>query len=149
MARWGLIIERMQGVGNSAAWEHRVVKHCDGTREQAMEALQALAMRYAASHKRARLYRSDDGFVLVVFGWLGDRDYRFSVAELVWSSELLAEPEPEPEPEPKPEPQDAGPPQGAFPLPRPPRPAPPPEPEPPWDADVPDRPSWLGRDDLP
>jgi hypothetical protein len=142
---WGLIVEQMRGVGDARVWEHQVVAHVDGTREQAMEALRGLAMRRAADRKRARLYRSDDGYVLVVLGWARDRDTRFSIAELVWSSEPVRQPEPDVVPEP----QDAAPVQGSFPLPRPPGPAPPPEPDRPWDADVPDRPSWLGRDDLP
>ncbi|MCQ4045053.1 hypothetical protein ACFOSC_31285 [Streptantibioticus rubrisoli] len=40
--------------------------------------------------------------------------------------------------------------QAVLPPPEPARPAPPPaDPDRLWDADVPERPSWLGRDDLP
>ncbi|MEK8142019.1 hypothetical protein NKH18_03370 [Streptomyces sp. M10(2022)] len=145
MPKWGLMVEQNLGYGRQQRmWSAGVMDHVDGTREEALAALRQRAERFVPVHpanpKRRALYRSDDGFLLVIDGVWQSFHLRFSVAELLYDS---AAPEPEnvqdavPDPEP-------GPVRKAVPRVR----KPPPEPPRAWDADVPDVPSWLGREDL-
>ncbi|OKJ93497.1 hypothetical protein AMK26_33965 [Streptomyces sp. CB03234] len=150
MPTWGLLVEQNTGHGSQRRmWSAGVMGHVDGSREEAMAALRRRAETYQPVHpsrpRRRRLYRCDDGFLLVLEGAWQDFHSRFSLIELLSDSSAAAlapasgsekprdaTPEPEPEPEPHPEPA----------------PEPAPEPERPWDADVPEVPSWLGRRDL-
>ncbi|MFE7483768.1 hypothetical protein [Streptomyces sp. NPDC057552] len=147
MPRWGLLVEQNLGFGGQRrVWSGSVLDHVDGTREKALEILRQRAEAYRPVHptspKRRRLYRERDGFVLVLDGAMQSFHCRFTVVEQLYDS---AAPEPEPVPPAVPEPE----PEAVRPPPRPVRRRPePPPPEPPraWDADVPEVPSWLGRD---
>ncbi len=147
MPRWGLVVEQNLGFGGQRRmWTADVLGHVDGTREEALEALRVRAETYAPTHpfspRRRRIYREQDGFLLVLDGSWQSFHCRFTVAEQLLDS---AAPEPssplEPAPEEEPEPSAPDPVR---------RRTPPPPPEPPkaWDADVPEVPSWFGREDL-
>lgn len=90
-ARWGLIVEETEGVGNGRTTTTNVLEEVTGTREQAMTRLQALARSHQPSHpsnaSRTRLYRTDDGYLLVSEGAMRNYGCRFSVAELLYDSE--------------------------------------------------------------
>ncbi|GAA0394880.1 hypothetical protein [Streptomyces luteireticuli] len=134
MATWGLIVESTVGTGDHKHTEARVLAQVKGERETALARLEVLARRYSPehplNHKRRRLHRSTDGFLLVVDGSWQSHAARFTVAELIEDSAWPAEPD-----EPKP-----------MSIPAPPVPQPSDE----RDADgVPLRPAWLGRADLP
>ncbi|MFF5564162.1 hypothetical protein ACFY7Z_18960 [Streptomyces sp. NPDC012623] len=142
--RWGLIVEQNLGFGSQKrVWAPHVLDHVDGTREEAMAELLGRARRFSPMHpanpKRTRLYADGDGCLLVVEGVWQEFHCRFTVAELLYDSDP-----PPPAPAPPAEPARS------EPAPPPPAPSPPPpEPPRPWDADVPEVPTWLGRDDLP
>ncbi|MBT2453604.1 hypothetical protein [Streptomyces sp. ISL-86] len=140
MTRWGLLVEQNLGYGHGGrTWSAGVLGHVDGTRDEALAELRRRAERFEPLHpakpKRRVLYRDGDGFLLVLDGMWEAFHCRFTVAEQLYDS---AAPKPAPEPAPEPE------------LPPPPPPLPPPPPPPKaWDADVPERPEWLGRAGLP
>ncbi|MFJ8858051.1 hypothetical protein ACIRD8_06395 [Streptomyces sp. NPDC102451] len=146
MTRWGLVVEENRGYGRQAwTWSVEVVGHVEGTREEALAALRLRAERFEPFHpaepRRRELYREPDGFLLVVHGRRQPFHCRFSVAEQLYDS---AAPEPAAETaeaEVRDEPPATEP---VAPKPRTPEPGPPPS----WDAQVPEVPSWLGRDDL-
>lgn len=140
MTTWALLLERNIPKRHGLAWSVTVLGHLDGTREEALTALRARADAFDpglfAKVQRRRLYGDGDGFMLLLEtrfarAW----HYRFKLAELLEDS---APPPPPPQPEPveirKP------------PNPRSPRPPQPPAV--PQEADIPERPAWLGRDDL-
>ncbi|MFE4452801.1 hypothetical protein [Streptomyces sp. NPDC056796] len=144
MPRWGLVVEQNLGYGRQGRmWSVGVLDHVEGTREEALAVLRVRAERFEPVHpanpKRRALYREPDGFLLVVEGVWQPWHCRFTVAEQVYDSAAAEAGADEP-PAPEPEPEKAAPPA-----------APPPDPGPPpaWDAQVPEVPSWLGRDDLP
>ncbi|WP_371677803.1 hypothetical protein [Streptomyces sp. NBC_01276] len=144
MATWGLLLERNIGERQGLTWSVGVMEHVEGTREEALALLRERVDGFDPglfqAVRRRVVYREGDGFLVIVevrFGW--HRHYRFRAVEVVSDS---APPPPDPEPPSPPEP---------VPVPSRRRPAPAPQPPPPpkdWDADVPDRPAWLGRDDL-
>ncbi|MFB7198389.1 hypothetical protein [Streptomyces sp. NPDC056240] len=154
MATWGLIVEMTVGTGERKHIEASVLAHVEGTREEALAELGEWIGRYTPEHprspKRSRIFRTADGYLLVVDGAWQSFSSRFTVAELVKDS-ATPPPEPQPtpvtEPTPVPTPEDAAPPPAA----------------PPEDAavapsgptvdryadGVPVKPAWLGRTDLP
>ncbi|MFJ6614994.1 hypothetical protein ACIQPT_32510 [Streptomyces sp. NPDC091289] len=148
MPRWGLLVEQNLGLGGQRrVWSADVLGHVDGTREEALEVLRARAETFAPAHpfhpRRRRLYQAHDGFLLVLDGVVHSFHCRFTVAEQLMDS-AAPEPSPEPDPAPPAEPEPPAP----APVRRRPPPPPPPEPPKAWDADVPEVPSWLGREDL-
>ncbi|MFF4179320.1 hypothetical protein [Streptomyces sp. NPDC001750] len=161
MTTWGLIMETTVGGGERKHIETYVLAHMAGTREDALLELERRARVHTPTHpwnpKRRRLFRKDDGFLLVIDGTWQSYSTRFTVAELLEDS-AAPEPEPAREPEPAPDPEAE----------TPPAPAPAPSPaaaredarrrraEHPAEEDVaryadgvPVRPAWLGRADLP
>ncbi|MGO4461555.1 hypothetical protein AB4039_30310 [Streptomyces sp. M-16] len=144
MPTWGLILERNIGEHRGLTWSVGVLGHVEGTGEEALAALRervdAFDPGLFRKVVRRVVYREGDGFLVVVEPRFGlPHHYRFKAVEVV-SDSAPPPPEPEPLPEPRPEP---------VPVPRRGHPVPPPPPPPKaWDADVPDRPAWLGRDDL-
>ncbi|MFE9724984.1 hypothetical protein ACFYQ5_15660 [Streptomyces sp. NPDC005794] len=153
MPRWGLVVEENRGYGrHSRTWSVEVVGQVEGTREEALAALRLRAERFEPFHpaepRRRELYREADGFLLVVHGLRQPFHCRFSVAEQLYDSAA---------PEPGARQPDAPAPAREEPAPNVPAPLPPktrlrrarPGPPPDWDAQVPEVPSWLGRDDLP
>ncbi|MEU8497766.1 hypothetical protein [Streptomyces lavendulae] len=140
---WGLLLERNIGEHRGMTWSVGVMGHVEGTREEALAALRERVDGFDPglfrTVRRRVVYREGDGFLVVVevrFGW--PRHYRFQAVEVVSDS---APPPPVPEPRPEPEPAPVRPR-------RAPAPAPAPAPKE-WDAEVPEKPAWLGRDDLP
>ncbi|MFD9289509.1 hypothetical protein ACFWBV_14720 [Streptomyces sp. NPDC060030] len=143
MPRWGLVVEQNLGYGRQGRmWSVGVLDHVEGTREEALAALRIRAERFEPVHpanpKNRALYREANGFLLVVEGVWQPWHCRFTVAEQVYDSAA---------PEPVEEQPDA--PEQAEAVPRPREPGPGPGLPPAWDAQVPEVPSWLGRDDLP
>ncbi|MEU3217429.1 hypothetical protein [Streptomyces sp. NPDC006971] len=159
MTTWGLVMETTVGGGEHKHIETYVLAHMAGTREDALLELERRARVHTPAHpwnpKRRRLFRKDDGFLLVIDGTWQSYSTRFTVAELLEDSAAPA-PEPAREPEPAPDPEAEAP------------PAPAPAPaaaredarrrraEHPAEEDVaryadgvPVRPAWLGRADLP
>ncbi|WP_372459211.1 hypothetical protein [Streptomyces huiliensis] len=118
-------------MGDRKHVEARVLGQVRGERADALARLEKAARDYRPAHplkhKRRRLFRSADGFLLVVDGSWQSHATRFTVAELLEDSAAPAEPA---APEAKPRP-------GSTPD------------EPAVDADgVPIRPAWLRRQDL-
>ncbi|MFJ8750072.1 hypothetical protein ACIREO_12185 [Streptomyces sp. NPDC102441] len=152
MPRWGLVVEQNLGFGRQGRmWSVEVMGHVEGTREEALAALRVRAERFDPVHpttrKRRTLYREADGFLLVVEGVWQPFHCRFTVAEQLYDS---AAPEPaEQLGSPARERGEPGAGDPAPPRAKPPEPEPEPGPPPAWDAEVPEVPSWLGRDDLP
>ncbi|MGW6541156.1 hypothetical protein ACWGBV_14300 [Streptomyces sp. NPDC055051] len=129
-------METTVGMGERKHTEASVLAHVTGSREEALAELERRARNHTPahplSHRRRRLLRQDEGFLLVVDGAWQSYVTRFTVAELLEDSAAPV-PREEPRPERRPEPVPA-------------EPSPPPVER---DADgVPVRPSWLGRDDL-
>ncbi|MFI0742849.1 hypothetical protein ACH4PU_32940 [Streptomyces sp. NPDC021100] len=125
MAMWGLIVETTTGSGDRKHIEAEVLAQVRGERAYALARLEKIARNYRPAHplnhKRRRLFRSGDGFLLVVDGSWQSHATRFTLAELLEDSAAPAEP--------------------AAPAPAPVETA--------VDADgVPKRPSWLRRNDL-
>jgi len=87
--RWGLIVEEMRGVYNHSCTA-TVLEHFDGTREEALARLEALARshdpRFLSNPRRSRLFRTGEGFLLVNDGDLNGLGCRFTVAELLRDS---------------------------------------------------------------
>lgn len=146
MTTWALLMEQNIPKGHGLAWSVTVLGHVDGTREEALTALRARADAFDPALftkvNRRRLYGDGDGFMLLMEGRFARAwHYRFKLAELLEDS-APPPPPPEPKPEPKPKPVEQR-------KPRRPRPPRPPQPRAaPREADIPERPSWLGRDDL-
>ncbi|MFF3731379.1 hypothetical protein ACFYXM_13935 [Streptomyces sp. NPDC002476] len=167
MTTWGLVMETTVGGGENKHIETYVLAHMAGTREDALLELERRARGHAPTHprnpKRRRLFRKDDGFLLVVDGAWQSYSTRFTVAELLEDS-AAPEPEPAQEPEPAPDPR-AEPEADTIPAPAPSlatatataresarrrRAEHPAEEDVERYADgVPVRPAWLGRPDLP
>ncbi|MEV1025918.1 hypothetical protein [Streptomyces sp. NPDC050264] len=149
MPTWGLVVETTTGTGERKHVEAYVLAQLDATRDDALRELERRAHQYQPTHpmspKRRRLFRTGDGFLLVVDGAWQSFSTRFTLAELLHDSAAPA-PAPAPEPVQAPEPADVAPPAD---VPRP-APAPVPEPDPVarYDDGVPVKPSWLGRTDL-
>ncbi|MEU0298091.1 hypothetical protein ABZ252_01210 [Streptomyces sp. NPDC006175] len=151
MSRWGLVVEQNLGFGRQGRmWSVDVMDHVEGTREDALRALKARAERFEPVHpttrKRRTLYREAEGFLLVVEGVWQPFHCRFTVAEQLYDS-AAPEPVAQPPGSPAEEREEPGvsehaPPEAKL---QQPDPGPPPA----WDAQVPEVPSWLGRDDLP
>lgn len=142
MPTWGLVLERNIGERQGLTWSVGVMAHVEGTREEDLAALRERVDGFDPglfrTIKRRVVYREGDGFLVVVETRFGlPHHYRFKAVEVV-SDSAPPPPPPPPEPEPRPEP---------APVPR--RRPPPPPPPKDWDAEVPDRPAWLGRGDLP
>ncbi|MFF9401644.1 hypothetical protein [Streptomyces sp. NPDC014744] len=163
MTTWGLVMETTVGGGERKHIETYVLAHMAGTREDALLELERRARVHTPTHpwnpKRRRLFRKDDGFLLVIDGTWQSYSTRFTVAELLEDS-AAPEPEPAQEPEPAPGPE-AEPEVEAPPAPTPSlstervkgwgrRAEHPAEEVVERYADgVPVRPAWLGRADLP
>ncbi|WP_406339201.1 hypothetical protein [Streptomyces sp. NBC_00649] len=148
MATWGVIVEMTVGTGERKHMEASVLAHVEGSREEALAELGEWIGRYTPEHprspKRTRIFRTADGFLLVIDGAWQTFSSRFTVAELVKDS---AAPQPSPVPSPVPPPEEAAPPPAV-----PPEDAAPARSGPTVDryADgVPVKPVWLGRTDLP
>ncbi|WP_326696058.1 hypothetical protein OG909_01210 [Streptomyces sp. NBC_01754] len=153
MPRWGLIVEQNLWYGKAQMWSVEVLDHVDGTREEALDVLRARAERFEPFHPsnpgRRVLYQEAEGFLLVVKGVWRSFHCRFKVAEQL-SDSHPPEPPADASPEPEPGPSRADRERRRSGDRKPPERAPEPDPGPPpaWDADVPQVPSWLGRDDL-
>ncbi|MFG3365521.1 hypothetical protein ACGF0K_11110 [Streptomyces sp. NPDC048156] len=142
MATWGLIVEMTVGTGERKHVEASVLGHVEGSREQALAELAERIGRYTPEHprspKRSRIFRTADGFLLVIDGAWQSFSSRFTVAELVKDS---AAPEPQPAaahagtPTTAPPEEVAQAPSGAT-VDR-------------YEDGVPVKPAWLGRTDLP
>ncbi|MFE5028400.1 hypothetical protein ACFRAO_35165 [Streptomyces sp. NPDC056656] len=137
MATWGLIVEMTVGAGERKHVEASVLGHVEGSREQALAELAERIGRYTPEHprspKRSRIFRTADGFLLVIDGAWQSFSSRFTVAELVKDS---AAPPLEPQPTPVPTPEDAAPAPSGPTADR-------------YEDGVPVKPAWLGRTDLP
>lgn len=90
MATWGLIVEMTVGTGERKHMEASVLTHVEGSREEALAELGEWIGRYTPEHprspKRSRIFRTADGFLLVVDGAWQTFSSRFTVAELVKDS---------------------------------------------------------------
>jgi hypothetical protein len=148
MATWGLIVEMTVGTGERKHMEASVLAHVEGSREEALAELGEWIGRYTPEHprspKRSRIFRTADGFLLVVDGAWQTFSSRFTVAELVRDS---AAPPPEPQPTPVPTPEDAAPAPAAPSEDIAPAPSGPTVDR--YADGVPVKPAWLGRTDLP
>ncbi|MGW6786705.1 hypothetical protein [Streptomyces sp. NPDC054987] len=87
MTTWGLILETTVGFGERKHTEAYVVAHVEGSREAALAELERRARAYSPEHprspRRRRLFRSGDGFLLVIDGAWQSHATRFAVAELM------------------------------------------------------------------
>ncbi|MFD8777727.1 hypothetical protein OHU25_10595 [Streptomyces sp. NBC_00117] len=148
MATWGLIVEMTVGTGERKHMEASVLTHVEGSREEALAELGEWIGRYTPEHprspKRSRIFRTADGFLLVIDGAWQTFSSRFTVAELVKDS---AAPAPEPQPTPVPTPEDAAPAPAAPAEDTAPAPSGPTVDR--YADGVPVKPAWLGRTDLP
>ncbi|MFI8792824.1 hypothetical protein [Streptomyces sp. NPDC055105] len=148
MATWGLIVEMTVGTGERKHMEASVLTHVEGSREEALAELGEWIGRYTPEHprspKRSRIFRTADGFLLVVDGAWQTFSSRFTVAELVKDS---AAPAPDPQPTPVPTPEDAAPGPAAPSEDTAPAPSGPTVDR--YADGVPVKPAWLGRTDLP
>ncbi|MFD5122968.1 hypothetical protein [Streptomyces sp. NPDC058385] len=146
MATWGLIVEMTVGTGERKHMEASVLAHVDGSREEALAELGEWIGRYTPEHprspKRTRVFRTADGFLLVVDGAWQTFSSRFTVAELVKDSAA-----PQPSPSLVPSPEEAAPPPAAPPEDAAPAPSGPAVDR--YADGVPVKPAWLGRTDLP
>ncbi|MFF1400364.1 hypothetical protein ACFVZD_42190 [Streptomyces sp. NPDC058287] len=152
MATWGLIVEMTVGTGERKHIEASVLAHVEGSREEALAELGEWIGRYTPEHprspKRSRIFRTADGFLLVVDGAWQSFSSRFTVAELVKDSAAPEpQPTPVPEPTPVPAPEDAAPPPAASPEDATVAPSGPTVDR--YADGVPVKPAWLGRTDLP
>ncbi len=90
MPRWGLLVE--PPIGQNDVDTIEVLAEVDGTREEALTLLAEHVETYQPTHPRSprgrRLYRTYDGWLLVIAGSWSSRLYpcRFRVCELVWDS---------------------------------------------------------------
>ncbi|MEV6701554.1 hypothetical protein AB0M68_31065 [Streptomyces sp. NPDC051453] len=148
MATWGLIVEMTVGTGERKHMEASVLAHVEGSREEALAELGEWIGRYTPEHprspKRSRIFRTADGFLLVIDGAWQTFSSRFTVAELVKDS---AAPQPVPPPEDAAAPEEAAPPPAAPPEDAAPAPSGPTVDR--YADGVPVKPAWLGRTDLP
>ncbi|MFD6230271.1 hypothetical protein ACFWFZ_25885 [Streptomyces sp. NPDC060232] len=138
MTTWGLILETTVGFGERKHTEAYVVAHVEGPREAALAELERRARAYSPEHPRSpqrrRLFRSGDGFLLVIDGAWQSHATRFAVAELMDDTD-------------RPAPAEAG---GGT-APAPPQPATPTHATSAVDSDedgIPVKPAWWGRTDL-
>ncbi|MFI7358894.1 hypothetical protein ACIBTP_33800 [Streptomyces avidinii] len=87
MTTWGLILETTVGLGDRKHTEAYVMAHVEGPRETALAELEKRARAYSPEHprspKRRRLFRSGDGFLLVIDGAWQSHATRFAAAELM------------------------------------------------------------------
>ncbi|MCX4806933.1 hypothetical protein OG594_35830 [Streptomyces sp. NBC_01214] len=143
MTTWGLVLETTVGLGERKHTEAYVMAHVEGPRETALAELEKRARAYSPEHprspKRRRLFRSDNGFLLVIDGTWQSHATRFSVAELMDDNDRPAPAEAVGDgsaaPKPEPEPQPVTPALPTVTVER--------------DEDgVPVKPAWLGRTDL-
>ncbi|MFF0436404.1 hypothetical protein ACFYU9_29845 [Streptomyces sp. NPDC004327] len=158
MGKWAVVAQ----YGLRQVYVTEILSRVEGTREEAREALLEATRRYHPPRRehRRQVYRlpGGDSYLLVVEGAVSRREITLSLAELVYDSAAPSAvdvhgPEQEPAsatvaPEAEPEAAASEQEQEPEPLPEGARPAPAPEPRA-WDADVPERPAWWGRTDLP
>ncbi|MEV0410257.1 hypothetical protein AB0I68_05435 [Streptomyces sp. NPDC050448] len=150
MTRWGLLVEQNLGSGRThRVWSVGMMGHVEGTREEALAELRRRVETFEPMHphkvRRRAVYRTGDGFLMVLEGSWQEFHCRFSVAEQLYDSAPPPEPPAERRPESESEPWVAPAPWTARANPKP--PAPPAAPPKAWDADVPASPSWLDRED--
>ncbi|WP_327284549.1 MULTISPECIES: hypothetical protein [unclassified Streptomyces] len=86
MTRWGLLVEQNLGSGSThRVWTAGVLGHVEGTREEALEELRRQAETFEPMHprqvRRRVVYRTGDGFLVVLEGSWQDFHCRFSLAE--------------------------------------------------------------------
>ncbi|MFP3987501.1 hypothetical protein U9R90_08340 [Streptomyces sp. E11-3] len=89
-ARWGLIVEENDGMGERKTWATQVLGRVEGSREEALAQLEKLARSYTSQHPMnptsVQLYRTAEGFLMLSEGSMRTYHCRFSVAELLYDS---------------------------------------------------------------
>lgn len=91
LPRWGLFVEPPVGKDDIDTLE--LLAEVEGSREEALEHLRNWVVQYKPKYpmrpRRQRLYRMDDGWLVINEGSFGRRYYpcRFRVCELVWDSD--------------------------------------------------------------
>ncbi|RLV09729.1 hypothetical protein CTZ27_00170 [Streptomyces griseocarneus] len=97
MGTWGLIVETTVGGGERKHTSGSVVAHVEGSRDEALRELEKRAWSYEPRHpynpKRRRLFRTTDGYELLVDGAWDSYVTRFTVAELLYDSDAPPEPQ--------------------------------------------------------
>ncbi|MFD3454909.1 hypothetical protein ACFWVC_22370 [Streptomyces sp. NPDC058691] len=90
MSRWGLFVEETVGSGGDRRWEFELLGHADGSREDALRALertaQAFRPRKPMTVRRSWTYRTADALLQVNEGMTATYICRFTVAELIADS---------------------------------------------------------------
>jgi hypothetical protein len=90
VARWGLFVEETVGSGEGRHCEVELLGQVDGSREDALRALEETALRFKPSKpfsvRRRLLYRTQDGFLQTNEGVTTTYHCRFTAAELISDS---------------------------------------------------------------
>lgn len=91
MARWALVVQETEGVGNDRIWGTKVLAEIEGDREEALAELRRLVPTYTPQHpfnsRRRTLLRDGDTYLLISQGSMRDYHCVFRVWELLWDSE--------------------------------------------------------------
>ncbi|WP_406206405.1 hypothetical protein OH807_32765 [Kitasatospora sp. NBC_01560] len=90
MARWALVVQETEGVGNDRIWGTNVLGEIEGTREEALAELKRLVPTYSPQHpfnsRQRTLLRDGDTYLLISKGSMRDYHCVFKVWELLWDS---------------------------------------------------------------
>ncbi|MEV7777210.1 hypothetical protein [Kitasatospora sp. NPDC088351] len=91
MARWALVVQETEGLGNDRIWGPKVLAEVEGTRAEALAELKRLVPAYTPQHpfnsRRRTLLRDGDTYLLICQGSMRDYHCEFTVWELLWDSE--------------------------------------------------------------
>ncbi|GAA2819470.1 hypothetical protein RMN57_29370 [Kitasatospora sp. CM 4170] len=90
MARWALVVQETEGVGNDRIWGTNVLAEVEGTREDALAELKRIVPTYTPQHpfnsRQRTLLRDGDTYLLISKGSVRDYHCVFKVWELLWDS---------------------------------------------------------------
>ncbi|MBP0448307.1 MULTISPECIES: hypothetical protein [unclassified Kitasatospora] len=90
MARWALIVQETEGVGNDRIWGTKVLAEIEGSREEALAELKRLVPTYTPQHpfnpRQRTVLRDGDTYMLIAKGSMRDYHCVFKVWELLWDS---------------------------------------------------------------
>ncbi|MFC5662171.1 hypothetical protein ACFP3U_04145 [Kitasatospora misakiensis] len=90
MARWAVVVQETEGVGDDRIWGTKVLAEIEGGREDAVAELKRIVPTYTPQHpfnaRRRRLLRDGDSYLLILQGSMRDYHCVFKVWELLWDS---------------------------------------------------------------
>lgn len=90
MARWAVVVQETDGIGDDRLWSPKVLAEVEGTREEALAELKRIVPTYEPQHpfspRQRTLLRDGDRYLLIARGSMRDYHCVFAVWEMLWDS---------------------------------------------------------------